>query len=42
MVNGCNDFTVVVKTVDIIDKKQIYGSVIMGKKMLLNIGIVLY
>jgi len=38
----CKDFTVALKIIDVIDKKQMYDSVITGNKMLLKIAIVLY
>jgi len=38
----CKDFTVALKRIDAIDKKQMHDSVITGKNMLLKIGLVLY
>jgi len=38
----CKNFTVALKMIDVIDKKQMYDSVITGTNMLLKIGLVLY
>jgi len=38
----CKNFTVALKMIDVIDKKQMHDSVITGANMLLKIGLVLY
>ena len=38
----CKNFTVALKMIDVIDKKQMHDSVITGTNMLLKIGLVLY